>query len=170
MKYAGIIKNDLANAPGVCVSFYVQGCPHCCPGCHNSETWDFNDGKEFTQDVLIRLDKALAANNVHRDFCLLGGEPLCDENLFLSSLVIDHVKINHPTVKIYIWSGYTYEELQERAKSNNTLQHILEIANYLIDGRFEMDKRDITLWMRGSSNQRIWDLQGKKEIKERTDL
>ena len=73
MKYAGIIKNDLAAGPGVCVSFFTQGCPHHCPGCHNPETWEFDGGKEFTPIVIEEIDIALDANGVHRDFCLLGG-------------------------------------------------------------------------------------------------
>ena len=69
MKYAGIIKNDVAAAPGVCVTFYTQGCPHHCPGCHNPETWDFNGGKEFTPQTLQEIKDALVANGIHRDFC-----------------------------------------------------------------------------------------------------
>lgn len=166
MKYAGIIKNDLAAGPGVCVSFFTQGCPHHCPGCHNPETWDFDGGKEFTPIVIEEIDKALDANGVHRDFCLLGGEPLCDENLFLSYLILEHVKIIHPDVKTYIWSGYTYEQLMRRAATSTSLRRVLELTDILIDGPFIQEQRDITLHMRGSRNQRIWDLKTKKELKE----
>lgn len=166
MKYADIKFNDTANAPGVCVSFYTQGCPHHCRGCHNPETWDFDGGKEFTPIVFEEIDKALNANGVHRDFCLLGGEPLCDENIFLSRLILEHVKNIHPEVKTYIWSGYTYEQLIKRAAANVSLQRILELADILIDGPFIQEQRDITLHMRGSRNQRIWDLKTKKELKE----
>lgn len=166
MKYADIKFNDTANAPGVCVSFYTQGCPHHCRGCHNPETWDFDGGKEFTPIVFEEIDKALNANGVHRDFCLLGGEPLCDENIFLSRLILEHVKNIHPEVKTYIWSGYTYEQLIKRAAANVSLQRILELADILIDGPFIQEQRNITLHMRGSRNQRIWDLKTKKELKE----
>lgn len=166
MKYADIKFNDTANAPGVCVSFYTQGCPHHCRGCHNPETWDFDGGKEFTPIVFEEIDKALNANGVHRDFCLLGGEPLCDENVFLSRLILEHVKNIHPEVKTYIWSGYTYEQLIKRAAANVLLQRILELADILIDGPFIQEQRNITLHMRGSRNQRIWDLKNKKELKE----
>lgn len=166
MKYADIKFNDTANAPGVCVSFYTQGCPHHCRGCHNPETWDFDGGKEFTPMVIEEVDKALDANGVHRDFCLLGGEPLCDENLFLSYLILEHVKITHPDVKIYIWSGYTYEQLMKRAATNTSLRRVLKLVDILIDGPFIQEQRDITLHMRGSRNQRIWDLKNKKELKE----
>lgn len=166
MKYADIKFNDTANAPGVCVSFYTQGCPHHCRGCHNPETWDFDGGKEFTPIVFEEIDKALNANGVHRDFCLLGGEPLCDENIFLSRLILEHIKNIHPKVKTYIWSGYTYEQLIKRAAANVSLQRILELADILIDGPFIQEQRNITLHMRGSRNQRIWDLKTKKELKE----
>lgn len=153
MKYAGLIKNDLANAPGICVSFFVQGCPHHCPGCFNKETWDFNGGKEFTQETLDSILSALTANNVHRDFCLLGGEPLCPDNLFLSLLVVSTIKEKLPNTKIYIWTGYTYEELMKMADSR--IDKLLNLTYCLIDGSFIQEQKDITLQMRGSRNQRI---------------
>ena len=76
MKYSDIIFNDTAAAPGLCVSFFSQGCPHHCPGCHNPETWDFNGGKEFTPQVLDDIITGLNKNGIHRAFCLMGGEPL----------------------------------------------------------------------------------------------
>ena len=157
MRYAGIIKNDFAAAPGVCVSFYTQGCPHHCSGCHNPETWNPNGGKEFTNETLNDLLRALTKNNVHRNLSILGGEPLCDENLFLTELVCKEVLKVQPDTKIYIWTGYTYEELC--ARSNNRLDSILSMTYCLIDGPFIQEKRDITLKMRGSPNQRIIDIQ-----------
>ena len=153
MKYAGLIKNDLANAPGVCVSFFIQGCPHRCIGCFNKETWDFDGGKEFTQETLDSILSALTANNIHRDFCLLGGEPLCPDNLFLSLLVVSTIKEKLPDTKIYIWTGYTYEELIKMADSR--INKLLNLTYCLIDGPFIQKQRDITLQMRGSRNQRI---------------
>jgi pyruvate-formate lyase-activating enzyme len=73
MRYSGIIRNDLAAAPGVSVSFFTQGCPHRCKGCHNPETWDFEGGKEFTPKVLEEIYEALGANNINRSFCIMGG-------------------------------------------------------------------------------------------------
>lgn len=88
MKYAGIIYNDFSAAPGVSLSFFTQGCPHHCKGCHNQETWDFNGGKEFTHEDLTSLIKGLTANGIKRTLCIMGGEPLCPENAFLTHLVI----------------------------------------------------------------------------------
>lgn len=114
MKYAGLIKNDVAAAPGICVTFYTQGCPHHCPGCHNPETWSFDGGKEFTPQTLQEIKDALVANGIHRDFCIMGGEPLCKENLFLTWDLISEVRSFDPTIHIAIWTGYTYEELLDR--------------------------------------------------------
>ena len=162
MKYAKLKKNDIANAPGICVSFYTQGCPHHCPGCHNPETWAYEGGMEFTPGTLNEIIEALKDNNIHRDLCILGGEPLCPNNLFLTCLICQTVREKVPESKIYIWTGYTYEEL-ENSRSDPKINNILTgvYADVLIDGRFELDKKDLTLKMRGSSNQRIIDLHKK---------
>ena len=135
MKYAGIIKNDLSAAPGISVSFFTQGCPHHCKGCHNPETWDFNGGKEFSYDVLNEVIDALTANGVERSLSILGGEPLCEENTFLTLLVIKTVKERLPNTKIYIWTGYYYDELIKRS-SDSHLKAILDYTDYLIDGPY----------------------------------
>lgn len=160
MKYAGLIRNDLAAAPGISVSFFVQGCPHKCKGCHNPETWDFNGGKEFTQATLDEIIEALRANDVERSFCIMGGEPLCEENIFLVYLVLQYVKQHLPDTKIYIWTGYYYDELLKRSEPK--LHLILEMADYLIDGPYVESMRDLSLQMRGSSNQSIIELKGEE--------
>ena len=159
MRYSGLIKNDITAAPGLCVSFFTQGCPHHCPGCHNPETWDFNRGKEFTNDTLQEILEALTAQNIHRDLCIMGGEPLCQENAFLTRLIIQEVRKHVPNTKIYIWSGYTYEEL--KSCGNPHVVDSLREADVLIDGPYIEAERDITLDMRGSRNQRVIDLSEK---------
>lgn len=157
MRYADVIWNDIAAGDGLCVSFYTQGCPHHCPGCHNPETWDFEGGKDFPSTLLDELPTRLNAQGIKRSLCILGGEPLCQENLFLTHLLIRTVKDKSPDTKIYLWTGYLYEDLKE---SNNThIQYILNNINTLIDGPFIQEERDITLKMRGSRNQRIIDIQ-----------
>lgn len=153
MRYSGLIRNDLAAAPGVSVTFFTQGCPHRCKGCHNPETWDFEGGKDFTPKVLDEIYKALSANGIKRNFCVMGGEPLCEENLFLTYLVIKEVKTHFPNVKIYVWTGYYYDELKHI--SDPKIGHILELVDVLIDGPYVERLRDTTLPMRGSSNQSI---------------
>lgn len=111
MRYAGLNKNDMSAAPGVSVSFFVQGCPHHCKGCHNPETWNFNGGKEFTCNILNEIVESLSANGISRSLAIMGGEPLCEQNIFLTLLVVKTVKEKYPDIKIYIWSGYTYDYL-----------------------------------------------------------
>ena len=152
MRYSGIIYNDITAAPGLCVSFFTQGCPHHCHNCHNPQTWDFEGGKEFRPKLLDEIVEALTANGIERSLCIMGGEPLCSENEFLTLLVIKTVKEKLPNTPIYIWTGYFYEEL---LKKGGHMDQILEMADYLIDGPYIEDLRDITLEMRGSSNQRI---------------
>ena len=119
MRFAGIIKNDFAAAPGVCVTFFTQGCPHHCEGCHNPETWNPEGGYEFTNETVDDIIKALTANGIHRNLCIMGGEPLCPDNQFLTYMVINEVKSHLPETKIYLWTGYTIEELK---KSNNLIR------------------------------------------------
>lgn len=153
MKYSGLILNDIAAAPGLCVSFFTQGCPHRCKGCHNPETWDFDGGKDFTPATLEKIITGLTAQGIERNLCIMGGEPLCDNNVFLVLLVLKEVKAKLPNTKVYIWTGYTYEQLKRN--SNPHLAAVLELTDYLIDGPYVEELRDITLEMRGSSNQRI---------------
>lgn len=152
MRYAGIIKNDFSAAPGVSVTFFTQGCPHRCEGCHNPETWDFEDGEEVTHDTILDVIEAITANGLHRNLCIMGGEPLCPENQFLTNLIINSVKEKLPDTKVYLWTGYYLKDLDF---NNNRIEQILDKTDYIIDGPFEKDKRDITLFMRGSSNQHI---------------
>lgn len=156
MRFAGLIKNDFSAAPGVSVSFFTQGCPHRCPGCHNPETWDFNGGKEFTPQILDEICEALTANKINRSLSILGGEPLCEQNSFLTYLVIKTVKERLPQTKIYLWTGYYLSELEKM--SGVRIKQILESIDVLIDGPYINSQRDITLKMCGSANQTIHDL------------
>lgn len=152
MRYAGIIKNDFSAAPGISVTFFTQGCPHKCEGCHNPETWDFEGGEEVTHDTILEIIEAITANGLHRNLCIMGGEPLCPENQFLTNLIINSVKEKLPDTKIYLWTGYYLEDLD---MSNNRIKSILEQVDCIIDGPYDKTKRDVSLFMRGSSNQRI---------------
>jgi anaerobic ribonucleoside-triphosphate reductase activating protein len=153
MQYAELKLNDVANAPGVAVSFYTQGCPHCCPGCFNPGTWDFDGGKEFTTETLNTIIKGLTANGIKRSLCILGGEPLCEDNAFLTDLIITTVRKELPDTKIYVWTGYLYEEVQQNPNSH--IKNILNNIDCLIDGPFIEAEKDLSLTMRGSRNQRV---------------
>lgn len=154
MRYANIYYNDTAAAPGIAVSVYLQGCPHHCDGCFNPETWSFEGGQEFSYDTLKSIINGLTANGIERSLCILGGEPLCPENQFLTDLIITEVKKELPQTKIYIWTGYVYEDLI-KCHSSELLKSILSNTYCIIDGPFIKEERDITLQMRGSKNQRI---------------
>lgn len=160
MRYAGLNKNDFTAAPGVSVTFYTQGCPHHCPGCHNPETWNFEGGKEFTPEVIDEILEALTANNIMRSLAIQGGEPLCVENEFLTLLIVKTVKEKFPDVKIYIWTGYYFNSLP----NTPYIKQILELTDCLIDGPYIEEERDITLPMRGSRNQNIIYFDNNKII------
>lgn len=157
MRYADIKDNDCTNGIGVCVSFWAQGCPHHCTGCHNPETWDFNGGRDADEDYIIScILSALEANGVQRNLSLLGGEPLCPENANFIQLLIYRVKRAHPKAKIYCWSGYSLEQLQTRAEKEEDIKYILDNIDVLAAGPFILAERDITLPLVGSKNQQIW--------------
>lgn len=151
VKFAAINKNDFINGEGVCVSLWVQGCPHHCKGCHNPEQWDFNGGQYKDNDILVEeIIDAITANGIQRNFSVLGGEPFAPQNMPDVYEIIFKVKQKFPNIKVYVWSGYTLEELQEMY-----LPKLLDNVDVLIDGRFILVERDITLKLRGSKNQRI---------------
>ena len=92
MRYATIKYNDTANAPGISVSVYLQGCDQRCPHCFNSETWDFDGGKQLTYQEFNNISQGLIANGIKRNLCILGGEPLHTRNIFTTTAIIDFVK------------------------------------------------------------------------------
>lgn len=151
VKFAAINKNDFINGEGVCVSLWVQGCPHHCKGCHNPEQWDFNGGNEIDIDILINeILIAIEANGIQRNFSILGGEPMAQRNISNTLYILKQVKKHFPNIKTYVWTGYTIEELLSLYN-----KEILQNIDTLIDGRFILAERDITLKLRGSKNQRI---------------
>lgn len=159
IRYAGLDKNDIINGKGFNVSFWTQYCPHRCEGCHNPETWSKNGGIliEYNQ-LLQEIIEAIQANGIIRNFSILGGEPLCKENIKLTYNLIKDIKKVYPNILIYCWTGYNFEEIRKKYKE------ILKNIDILIDGKFILEQRDVTLKLRGSSNQRVIDIQ--KSLKE----
>lgn len=156
MRYAAILGNDVLDGfNGVTVSFWTQGCPFHCKGCHNQHTWDFNGGKEDTIDNIVdEIKHKLVANGVHRNFSILGGEPLCEQNVDDVLEIIKRVREEYPEITIAMWTGYTLENLRKR-DDWKTIDDILEKIDILVDGPFIEALRDVDLAYRGSSNQRI---------------
>lgn len=162
-KYAALKENDIVNGEGVCVSFWVQGCPHHCPGCFNPETWDYEGGRELPKNIEDILYDKITANGVRRNFSILGGEPLCLKNQELVDRLTRFVRTRFPQIKIFLWTGYTMEELNrtDLAICNPVLKRILDRIDVLITGRFILAERDLTLPLRGSRNQQIWEKNNK---------
>lgn len=165
MQYAGVIPNDVVNGEGVCVSLFTQGCPHHCDGCFNPETWDYEGGYTVPSDIRGQIVKLISANGIQRNFSILGGEPLCPENQNFVLDIITAVKAAYPTIKIYLWTGFSFEDIKTLTNTNSVLLSILEKIDVLIDGRFEKEKMDLTLKLRGSSNQHIYRRQENGDFK-----
>lgn len=158
MKYMGYMPNDFLDGLGVCVSFWVSGCPFHCVGCHNPEAWDFEAGYEVPTDIKGKIIKAISANGIQRNFSVLGGEPLCEQNRDLVEEILKAVKNAYPHIHTFVWTGYTIEELKEQEKQDERISSILKLTDTLIEGRFVLAERDITLPLRGSRNQRVLQL------------
>ena len=160
MNYAKIRKFDVSNGPGVRATLFVSGCTNNCEGCFNKDLQDFNYGELWTEEVENDFIKQVKNSNIV-GVNILGGEPMDQiKDEALSNLL---KRIKEETNKsIWIWSGYLYEDIIVNKERNK----ILSYADVLIDGRFELAKRDISLKYRGSSNQRIIDIvKSRKENK-----
>ena len=169
MNYASLKTYDTANGPGVRVSLFVSGCEHYCKDCFNSEAWDFNYGKEFTEDTLHQVIEAMTKSWIY-GITILGGEPMNPKNVIEVSKIIARIRCSFPNKTIWVYSGYTLEELLSRYQNMfidpNINQEvafatgsILKNIDVLVDGRFVTEKKDLKLRFRGSSNQRIIDVQ-----------
>jgi len=156
MKYAAILGNDVLDGfDGVTVSFWTQGCPFHCKGCHNQHTWDFNGGNEAELDWIISdIKTKLVANGVQRDFSVLGGEPLCSENFDNVMQIISSVREEFPDIIIAVWTGFTLENLY-KTYDRKKLGFFLDKIDILVDGPYKEELRDVELAHRGSSNQRV---------------
>jgi anaerobic ribonucleoside-triphosphate reductase activating protein len=148
MNYAQIRDMDIVNGEGIAVSLFVSGCPHHCKGCFNPETWDYNYGQTWTQEVEDKFIE-LCKRDYVTCVSLLGGEPLAQRDDILELLQRIKSEVDKP---IYVWTGFTAEYIER----NPSLALNLFYIDYLIDGKFEEDKKDVRLRLRGSSNQRIW--------------
>lgn len=156
MRYNKIRKLDISNGDGCGVTIFTQGCNIRCKGCFNTELWDKSGGKEWTNET-FNLVNSLLENPYIDHLTWLGGEPT-----MWTSTITDlnrKFKSNHPNIKIWLYSGYTYEELQTKPNT----KELLNTVDILVDGRFVEELKDIELKFRGSKNQRIIDVQQKLE-------
>lgn len=161
---------DIANGEGIRVSLFLSGCKFHCKECFNSEAWDFNYGKEYTKEtekyILDQIKKPYI-----KGLSLLGGDPLWQDMEGLKQLRQLTQKVRNLDKTVWIWSGFTWEEIfggtDDNTKEEDKLivlrKELILSANIFIDGRFEKDKKDFSLKWRGSFNQRIIDVKASKE-------
>ena len=157
MRYHNITKADMLNGEGLRVVLWVSGCSHKCLGCQNAFTWNSNEGLEFDDSAREELFREL-----EKDWCsgitFSGGDPLfCDNRKCMSNLVKD-IKERFPNKTIWLYTGYTWEELLEQMKTDKVLDTILNNIDVLLDGRFVLELASIQIHYVGSSNQCIIDV------------
>ena len=156
MNYADIKKVDVANGPGVRVSLFVSGCAHRCEGCFNPETWDFSYGSPFGEEEVTRILSLLDRDHI-RGLSLLGGEPFAPENQEAVLELVRRVRAELPQKSIWCYTGYLFEALASGQVGAHS-RALLEQLDVLVDGPFVLEKKDLRLRFRGSSNQRILDV------------
>lgn len=160
MNYASIKPVDVANGTGVRVSLFVSGCTHKCKGCFNSEAWDFNYGDLYTDEtqkyILSCLDKTYI-----RGLSLLGGEPFDPHNQETLIKLLKEVRSRLPEKDIWCYTGYDFDKdlKGEFAEINKSTSELLSLIDILVDGEFVLELKNPSLKFRGSSNQRIIDVQ-----------
>lgn len=161
MRYALMRQMDVSNGAGLGVALFVQGCHFHCKGCFNRDTWPFTGGENWTP-AAERQFMSLVARPYIRRVSILGGEPLARENREAVLRLILHLRHDFPDKKIWVYTGYPWEEVVDGA--DNTMHLIANHVDVIVDGRFVEELRDLTLPFRGSSNQRIIDC--KKSLAE----
>ncbi|MDD6735864.1 MAG: anaerobic ribonucleoside-triphosphate reductase activating protein [Clostridiales bacterium] len=165
MNYCGIKKCDIANGIGVRVTLFVSGCTHHCKGCFQPETWDFSYGDEFTPQVEEEILDALSPDYIH-GLTLLGGEPFEPVNQRVLVEFLKKVREKYPKKTVWCYTGYLLDDellKPSRARCEVT-DEMLSLIDVLVDGEFQLDKKNISLQFCGSENQRLIDL--KKTLKE----
>lgn len=157
-RYAGIEYDDVANGIGLGAVFFTQGCPHQCPECQNPQTWSRDGGEQFTDAVLDQLLQYYFDIPYASRLTLSGGDPLASSEL--TYRIIFKFKTIFPHKKVWLYTGYRFEDFAFNIPETETeklIQKIVRLCDVIVDGEFEIDKRDITLQFMGSSNQRIID-------------
>ena len=166
MRFASMRNLDISNGEGVGVSLFVQGCDRHCFNCFNSETWDFNGGKEWTEETKNKFIKLIDRPYINR-ISILGGEPLAERNIDEVLSLIKEIRISFPTKTIWLYTGYSYSEifrgqsscLSQEGLNNFKRREIIKQCDVLVDGRYIDEQRNLTLAYRGSKNQRVIDVQ-----------
>ena len=152
IKIAGVVEESYVDGPGIRFAVFVQGCPHNCEGCHNPETHDFGRGHIVDSDILF---EQCIENTLIKGVTFSGGEPFCQAG----ALYKLGCRFKEHGLNLMCYSGWTFEELLEKSHGEDDVKKLLSILDYLVDGKFELSQRSLTLRFRGSTNQRIIDVQ-----------
>ena len=152
MKYAQIREMDITNGNGIGVALFTQGCPYHCKNCFNPETWDFDKGTDWTKETEDKIIELLKPEYITR-LTILGGEPLVERNIEPLTALLKRVKGVYPNKQVWLYTGGNFEVLE------GLYEEIFQYIDILVDGRYIDDLRDYKLKWRGSSNQRIIDIQ-----------
>ena len=167
MYYGALKKCDIANGEGVRVSLFVSGCRNHCKNCFNRETWAFDFGEPFTDATAKEIFDTIAENPVLRGLTVLGGEPMEPENQAELLPLLREFKQRFPNKTVWLFTGNLYEELTGEPGSHfkclPITSELLSYVDILIDGRFEEELKRLGLRFRGSSNQRIIDMNKTRE-------
>lgn len=170
MRYAQIRSMDVSNGEGVGVSLFVQGCPFHCKNCFNSETWDFNGGKEWTEKTKNKFMELIDRPYIRR-ISILGGEPLAEQNLDEVLSLIKEIRILYPEKTIWLYTGYNFDLLKSQydeykytpfaasADEWLTRWEIISNVDVFVDGEYIDEQKDLTLKFRGSKNQHVIDVK-----------
>ena len=159
LRLAGGVRDSIVDGPGLRFAIFCQGCPHDCEGCHNPKTHDFEGGYMCP---IQRIMDAIDANPLLAGVTFSGGEPMCQPEAFLTIAK----ECKKRGLNIMCYTGYTYEELLEMAKTQPAIGDLLSLLDYLVDGRFVLAERDLSLLFRGSRNQRYIDMNKTREAGE----
>lgn len=172
MRYSSMRNLDISNGEGVGVSLFVQGCPFHCKNCFNSDTWDFNGGKEWTEEIKDKFIKLIDRPYIKR-VSFLGGECLAEQNLDEVLKLVQEIRISFPKKTIWLYTGFEWNLLMTKICqpifSDKDSEHIIEIhkkrqeiislCNIVVDGEYIDEQKDLTLKWRGSKNQRVIDVK-----------
>ena len=161
MRYAQITPFEVCNGKGAGVSLFTQGCHFHCKGCFNQDTWDFNGGKEWTEEIKNKFFELIDRPYIKR-ITILGGEPLANENVFDIYNLIIKIKDKFPEKSIWLYTGYKFGDILNcplRDIHTTYRRKAISMCDVIIDGRFVEELKDLTLEFRGSSNQRVIDVR-----------
>lgn len=170
MKYVKITSPDICNGNGMRVTIWFSGCQHNCKGCHNKWLQDYNKGKDFDGSAITEVYKQVAKPYIS-GITLSGGDPLYQDEESLEALA-DFVKefkeVFHEK-DVWLYTGFKLQDIMNGTDALSVCrQKVLENVDYVVDGKFEIDKKDVRLAFRGSSNQKIWKLPEMTEVSDET--